>query len=211
MNQKTPAPTQAVDGEAPEAADSTKETEAVQTTPTPETSQEASQEQAQDADSTESLDDLPTWAQEQIRTLRKEASTHRRQKQEAITAKSEAETALAALQAATGTTQAELQARLDELEPSAALAGRLTELITEQINAEIAEWPDEVKAMAPTGETDPLTMLEWVKTARPLATKLGGLPPIPGNEPRPKQAGGGEQDAKKAGQTWTRTWAAIKP
>ena len=63
-------------------------------------------------------------------------------------------------------------------------------MITEQINAEIAEWPDEVKAMAPTGETDPLTMLEWVKTARPLATKLGGLPPIPGNEPRPKQAGG---------------------
>jgi hypothetical protein len=82
------------------------------------------------------------------------------------------------------------QAKIEELTPKALLADQLTELITKQVNAEIAAWPEQVKNMAPGGEVSVLTMLEWVEKARPLAQELAADKSVPaGNHRGPKPSG----------------------
>ena len=101
--------------------------------------------------------------------------------------------------------------RIAELEPAhAALSERTTKLeamISAQLEAEIKEWPDEVKALDPGKDADLLVRLDWLNRSRALAEKLSGQPPIPGNGRRPApvaQAGKhqNDQSVRTAHERW---------
>jgi hypothetical protein len=78
---------------------------------------------------------------------------------------------------------------LDALKPKAELADKLTEMVTAQYTAEIATWPEQVKAMQPDETADILTKLAWMNKAKPLAVELmADKMPTPGNGTRPKPA-----------------------
>jgi len=81
------------------------------------------------------------------------------------------------------------KAKVGELTPKAELADKLTEMVTAQYAAEIATWPEQVKAMQPDAEADILTKLAWMSKAKPLAVELmADKTPTPGNGTRPKPA-----------------------
>lgn len=91
------------------------------------------------------------------------------------------------------------QAKVDELSTKAELADRLSAMVAEQYQAEIKDWPQQVKDMAPHDEADILTKLEWMRKAKPLALELlkEAAPPA-GNGRRPPAAGpSGSQQPKK--------------
>jgi hypothetical protein len=102
------------------------------------------------------------------------------------------------------------KAKVEELTPKAELADKLTEMVTQQYEAEIKNWPDTVKAMAPSADASILVKLDWANKARPLATELlADKTPTPGNGRRPQPvspAGTGqrEQQARAEQQRWTR-------
>lgn len=78
------------------------------------------------------------------------------------------------------------KAKVDELSPRAELAEKLSAMVLEQYTAEIAEWPEQVKTMAPADDADVLTKLDWMKRAKPLAVELmEDKAPAPGNGRRP--------------------------
>lgn len=82
------------------------------------------------------------------------------------------------------------KSKIDELEPQAKLATALTEMVTAQYQADIKDWPEQVRAMAPSEDASILTKLEWMAKAKPLALELlKDKAPVPGNGPRPKPAG----------------------
>lgn len=100
----------------------------------------------------------------------------------------------------------DLKAAKAELEVQTARAGKLSEMMSGWLTAEIKAWPAEVKALDP-GEDDLLARLAWVEKARPLAQKLltptappppkePETPPPPtepapkGNPPSPKPTSG---------------------
>lgn len=81
------------------------------------------------------------------------------------------------------------KAKIDELTPQAELASKLTEVVSAQYAAEIKDWPEQVRNMAPDESADILTKLAWMSKAKPLAVELlKDKPPIAGNGARPKVA-----------------------
>lgn len=82
------------------------------------------------------------------------------------------------------------KADVEALAPKAELADKLVELVSAQYAAEIKEWPQEVRDMAPDDDADILTKLAWMKKAKPLAVELmADKAPAPGNGRRPKPIG----------------------
>lgn len=151
----------------------------------------------------EGLDALPEWAQQEIRNLRSEAAKHRTAKAAAQKAAEEAEEARLAEEKKFQELAEKRQGQIAALEPKAQLADALTERIRAQVDAEIAEWPEEVKALLPQGdESQAVGVLEFltlVEKARPLAARLKEPEtPAPGNSPRPAPSGqGGKQQRDK--------------
>jgi hypothetical protein len=95
--------------------------------------------------------------------------------------------------------------KLDELKPKADLADKLTVLMQEQYDAEIAEWPETVKAMAPNADADILAKLEWMKKAKPLARELAEeKTPAYGNGRRPPPVS--SANSAKAAEAQRTTW-----
>jgi hypothetical protein len=96
------------------------------------------------------------------------------------------------------------KAKVGELTPKAELADKLTEMVTAQYAAEIATWPEQVKAMQPDAEADILTKLAWMSKAKPLAVELmADKTPTPGNGYRPKPsapAGTGATEKERGAQ-----------
>lgn len=81
------------------------------------------------------------------------------------------------------------KAAIDELTGFAELATKLSEMSAAQYEADIKDWPEQVKAMAPDDDADILTKLAWMQKAKPLALELlKDKAPVPGNGPRPKVA-----------------------
>jgi hypothetical protein len=79
---------------------------------------------------------------------------------------------------------------MEELKPKAELADKLSALVLEQYAAEIKEWPEQVKAMAPGDDADVLTKLDWMRRAKPLAIELmADKAPAFGNGRSPRPAG----------------------
>lgn len=91
------------------------------------------------------------------------------------------------------------QKELDEVKP--ALAAATTELeayklkVSEMVQAELKELPDEVRDMAPTqlaedkSITNPLDVLAWLPKGKALADKLNGQPAKTGAKSDPKAIG----------------------
>jgi len=74
-----------------------------------------------------------------------------------------------------------------ELKPKAELADKLSEMVLAQYQAEIKEWPAEVKAMQPSEDASILEKLDWMNKAKPLAlAMLADKPVQAGNGRRPQ-------------------------
>lgn len=88
------------------------------------------------------------------------------------------------------------EARVKELEPLAQSYTQLATLVSGQIEAQIKDWPEEVKAFDP-GPDSVEQRLAWIEKSRPLVAKLTQqqAKPAPGNSPNPKPAGGNQQQA----------------
>ncbi len=86
-----------------------------------------------------------------------------------------------------------------DLEPKAALVADLTLFVNDAIDAEIKDWPDEVKSLVPGADNVKARAAE-VEKLRPLASKLSTQPTAPGNPRGPKPAGGVDP-AKRQQQT----------
>lgn len=103
------------------------------------------------------------------------------------------------------------KAKVEELKPKADLADKLSAMVLEQYDAEIKEWPEQVKAMAPSAEADVLVKLDWMKRAKPLALELmADKTPTPGNGRRPTPSapagtGAREEKARDEQRQWTRS------
>lgn len=102
------------------------------------------------------------------------------------------------------------KADVEALTPKAELADKLTEMVTAQYAAEIKDWPEQVRNMAPDDGADILTKLVWMSKAKPLAVALmADKAPIPGNGGRPKVAapagaGAHEEKVRTDHASWTR-------
>lgn len=101
--------------------------------------------------------------------------------------------------------------KLAELTPKADLADKLAEKLLDQYEKEIANWPDEVKGMAPKPEASILDKLDWLDRARPLAKALSeGKTPPAGNGPRPRSTAPAgqhqnEQRTRASYERWARS------
>lgn len=102
-----------------------------------------------------------------------------RLKRERAKAETQAQKALAEAEERRNTEQGEFaklaeqrKKRLDELEPKAELADRLSELVSKQLDAELATWPEEARPLVLPPESPLLQRLESADRARPIAQKL---------------------------------------
>lgn len=82
------------------------------------------------------------------------------------------------------------ETRVKELEPIAASYSKLAEQITAQIEAEIKDWPAEVKSLVPGTDVPVESRLEHIARLRPLLEKLQvqARGSQPGNGPNPQPA-----------------------
>jgi len=81
------------------------------------------------------------------------------------------------------------ETELATLKPKATMADALSIKLRAQIDAEIAKWPEQVKAMAPAKDAPITDWLDWTEKARALVKELEAKPPVPGNGRPPKAAG----------------------
>lgn len=66
----------------------------------------------------------------------------------------------------------ERKTQLDALAPAKELADRLSEIVAKQLDAELATWPESVRAIMPKDEAPLLERIEWADRTRPLAQEL---------------------------------------
>ncbi len=66
----------------------------------------------------------------------------------------------------------ERKAQLDQLTPKATLADDLTVIVTQQLDAEIAAWPESARAIVSADGLDLKAKLELVNRTRPLAQEI---------------------------------------
>lgn len=156
------------------------------------------------------VEDLPDWAQRELKEARQEAQRYRNERKQVEEAQAKAEEDRLAQEAQWQKLADQRKAKVEELTPKAELADKLSALVLEQYTAEITAWPEQVRNMAPGDEADVLTKLDWMKRAKPLALQLmADKTPTPGNGPKPKpmgSAGSGQQEqrARTEQATWTR-------
>ena len=99
------------------------------------------------------------------------------------------------------------KAAVDELTPKAEMADKLSALVLAQYEAEIKDWPEQVRRMAPGDEADVLAKLEWMGKAKPLAVELmEEKPPTGGNgrRPAPVSAAGVSKATSEQRAAWDR-------
>lgn len=100
--------------------------------------------------------------------------------------------------------------KLDELKPKADLADKLATMVTTQYEAEIKDWPETVKAMAPNADAPILDKLEWMQKAKPLALELMAEKSTAhgnGRKPPPVSAANVAKTAEAQRSTWRNTAA----
>jgi hypothetical protein len=139
------------------------------------------------------VDELPEWAQREIRDLRKENGDRRKAEQSAAEAARKAEEDRMAQQNEWRELAQKRLERITELEPQATQqAERLTRMeamLLGQLEAEIKDWPAELKQLDPGKDADLLSRFDWLQKSRALAQKLITRTPAPGNGARPLPAG----------------------
>jgi hypothetical protein len=80
-------------------------------------------------------------------------------------------------------------AEVETLKQAATTAAAYAKLLNGQASAEIADWPEEVKALDP-GEKDVEARMTWLVKSRPLAKRLAALPQAPASDAGKGNAGG---------------------
>jgi hypothetical protein len=180
------------------------------------TTQSSGEQGSQDKDK----DAQPQFTQAQLDAIVKDRLTRERAKAEADRKKAEDAAQAEALKAKEEwkTLAQQHEAKLAELQPqaeslTATIAGYEARLVKD-LDAEIKEWPEEVRAMDPGADVPLLERLAWRDKARALAHKLLDAAATPGNTRRPPAAGaaGDEKAREKAVADYRRQWrAGIKP
>ncbi len=147
------------------------------------------------------LESLPPEVQEHIKALRKEAEDYRKARDAEAKAKADAEAARLKKQGEFEELAKQHEKRIQELEPIAESYTRLASTMNTQIEAEIKDWPPEVKSLVPPQEavlsngerrvTPVEERLEHMARLRPLLEKLQvqARGTQPGNSPNPRPSG----------------------
>lgn len=87
-------------------------------------------------------------------------------------------------------------ARLKEIEPLAQSYTQLASLVSGQIESQIKDWPEEVRALDPGSDAPIEQRLAWIEKSRPLVAKLQAQTqskPAAGNAPNPRPVAGNTQ------------------
>jgi hypothetical protein len=135
--------------------------------------------------------------QRQIAELRRENAAHRKKNKDAEDAAALAEQQRLKEQGEFKKLAEQHETRVKELEPVATSYAKLAEQIQAQIEAEIKDWPAEVKALVPGSDVPAEQRLEQMTRLRPLLEKLQvqARGQNPGNRPNPQPAN--QQDARQ--------------
>lgn len=104
----------------------------------------------------EVVDALPSWAQNEIRKLRRENESHRK-------AKAQAERQAAEQAEKQAADQGKWQDLYEKVQPRVQRAEDLEAFVNEQLETRLASVPDRLKALVPEG--DALAKLRWVLAA----------------------------------------------
>lgn len=138
------------------------------------------------------IDALPDWAKKEIKDLRREAAERRRATQAAEEAAKKAADQKLADDQKWKELADQREAEIASLKTSAEKYAALAATVTAAMEAEIAAWPEEIKALKPAG-ADVDQLAAWMQQARPIVVKLQGAQqapaPRPGAAPAPKPAG----------------------
>lgn len=126
-----------------------------------------------------------------IADLRKENAAYRKKAKEQEDAAQAAEQARLAEQGQFKELATKHEARVKELEPIQESYTRLSEQINAQIEAEVKDWPTEVKSLVPDTNVPVESRLEQVAKLRPLIAQLTqqARGQAPGNRPNPPAQG----------------------
>lgn len=90
------------------------------------------------------------------------------------------------------------EARVKELEPVNERYTQLSSLVAGQIEVQIKDWPQEVKAFDPGADAPIEQRLTWLEKSKPLIEKLAQQQRAtnPGNGPNPRPSGGTPDTAR---------------
>jgi hypothetical protein len=124
-----------------------------------------------------------TFSQADLDRIVKErlADSQRRADQKAAADKRAAEEKALADNAEWKTLADQRAAELETTKAQAAAAAAYAKRLNAMADAEIADWPDEVKALDP-GKDAIEQRLDWLEKSRPLAKRLASLPKAPATE-----------------------------
>jgi hypothetical protein len=136
-----------------------------------------------------------------IADLRKENAAHRNKAKEQERLAQEAEAERLRQQGEYKALAEKHETRVKELEPIAESYTRLASTMNAQIEAEIKDWPPEVKSLVPAADVPVESRLEHMNRLRPLLEKLQvqARGTSPGNSPNPRPQA---QTAEGAGKEY---------
>jgi hypothetical protein len=143
------------------------------------------------------ISSLPADVQDYIKRLRDEAEEANKQKKAEARAKQQAEEERLKQQGEFKQLAEQHAARVQELEPVATRYSQLSLLVASQIEAQIKDWPQEVKAFDPGNDAPVEERLAWIEKSRPLIEKLQqqARSSNPGNSPNPRPTAATRDDA----------------
>jgi hypothetical protein len=88
------------------------------------------------------------------------------------------------------------ESRVKELEPVAQRYHDLSLQVALQIEAQIKDWPQEIKAFDPGNDAPVEARLAWIEKSKPIIEKLQATAVRPGNGPNPKPGAPTSEDQR---------------
>lgn len=142
------------------------------------------------------ISSLPSDIQEYIRLLRNEAEDAKKREKAEAKAKQQLDEQRLQEQGEYKKLAEQHAARVLQLEPIVERYEQLAKLVGEQIDSEIKDWPQTVKALDPGADSGIETRLAWQNKARAIVGDLQqqARATQPGNSPNPKPASGSSPD-----------------
>ena len=142
------------------------------------------------------IESLPADIRDYIARLRTEAEEANKLRRAEAKAKQDAEEARLKEQGEFKALAEKHETRVKELEPISESYAALSASVNKQINADIKDWPEEVKSLDPGKDASVETRLAWVAKARPIVEKMNAqqlnraTAPGASRSPRPTGAAG---------------------
>jgi phage host-nuclease inhibitor protein Gam len=189
----TTNPNTPLTGQTPQSGDPPGQTPTTQNPPgqTPPPSQSQTTPASGQFQQQTPITSLPADIQDYIKRLRDEAEEANKLRKAEAKAKQEAEAARLKEQGEFKALAEQHEARVKELEPIAESYTRLASTMNANIEAEIKDWPPEVKSLVPGADVPVESRLEHMNRLRPLLEKLQvqARGTQPGNSPNPRPSG----------------------